>query len=203
MSKFNLGDRVRVAKRGDMWNKKYMEYLYNTEQVVGSIDSKGRPEIKNISGAGGIKSWVFNDSDLELITKGDNKVKQCRTFKLIKNTPLAHKGALYQEKCDDGTQPYEMINAEDFAKEAYSNNEIETRSLVEEQPEWFVEVFKVTPEYMTQEELDQWEAFKKPAKRGVGRPKGSKIGSKMGTKKKYNRSEAMKASWARRKANNV
>lgn len=85
---------------------------------------------------------------------------QRRTFKLLKDTIAIRKGALYQEQCDDGTQPYEMITPEFNKSDTVTKAIYHDRSLVEDQPQWFTEVFKVQPEYMTQAELDQWEAFK-------------------------------------------
>ena len=48
------------------------------------------------------------------------------------------------------------------------------RKAVEDEPNYFVEVFAVEPAYMTQDELDRFEAFKisakKPAKRTAKTP---------------------------------
>ena len=105
--------------------------------------------------------------------KGVKKVAR-RTFKQLKDTPDVKKGALWQEDCEDGTQPYSLITP-DSSKSEYEMGSYRTRSLVEDQPQWFVEVFKVTPEYMTKEELEKFEAFKKTqSKRSVGRPKKGK-----------------------------
>lgn len=90
----------------------------------------------------------------------DKTPGQRRTFKLIKETPKTRAGALFQEQCDDGTQPYILITPE-FNKGGRVSEQITHRELVEDQPKWFTEVFKVHPEYMTREELDAWEAFKK------------------------------------------
>jgi hypothetical protein len=83
-----------------------------------------------------------------------------KTYKLIKDTPTMVKGAILQEQCDDGTQPYIMLNNDTHCKDPGYQIKFSKRELVEEQPNWFVEVFQVEPQYMTAAELEQWEAFK-------------------------------------------
>ncbi|ODR25805.1 hypothetical protein BHQ19_10260 [Mycolicibacterium porcinum] len=81
----------------------------------------------------------------------------------MKGTAELKVGAVVQEKCDDGDQDYIVLD-ESFVKytnEANSKRYTLPREAVEKEPKWFVEVFKVHPEYMTREELDAWEAFKK------------------------------------------
>jgi hypothetical protein len=108
--------------------------------------------------------WAFAGDDLkdlELVTKGGAQMAR-KTYKLIKDTPTVKKGAIYQKANDHWSEEYVLLD-ESFRKSSQRPDAkvaIWDRSLVEDQPEWFVEVFKVTPEYMTREELDQWEAFK-------------------------------------------
>lgn len=99
---------------------------------------------------------AFDARQLVLVEKKGNR----RTFMLIKDTPTMLKGAILQEECDDGTQPYKMLNQETHCKDGNYLVSIAKRELVEKQPKWFVEVFKVTPEYMTKEQLAQFETFK-------------------------------------------
>lgn len=93
------------------------------------------------------------------ITSNGDKPMAKRTFKQLKEDATLKAGALWQEECEDGTQPYSMITPESFKSTGESSYSIDTRSLVEDNPTWFVEVFKVEPEYMTQEELDRYHTF--------------------------------------------
>nr|WP_218680377.1 hypothetical protein [Rhodococcus qingshengii] len=99
-----------------------------------------------------------------------------RTFKLTKELPELTKGALVQEKCDDGTQDYIALDNSQikYALEDGRKSLTYPRKAVEDEPNYFVEVFAVEPAYMTQDELDRFEAFKistkKPAKRTAKAP---------------------------------
>ena len=115
---------------------------------------------------------LWDDDELELVTTKEEKPVARRTFRQIKESDTVKKGAVWQEMCDDGTQPYELVDGT-YHKDGSTTPRIDNRSLVEEQPTWFVEVFEVEPQYMTAEELKQWEAFKKgqkPAHKKRGRP---------------------------------
>ena len=155
MSKFKVGDRV-TGKHSHFTENSHRKYA-----VV--IPSTDRYWVRVRFEEDGYEDG-YKEVQLELVTKGDNKVKERRTFKLLKDLPDIKKGALFQEDCDDGTQPYSL-----FTKDSYKGSDISVaddiefndRKLVEDAPDWFVEVFKVTPQYMTQPEIDQWEAFKK------------------------------------------
>lgn len=108
-------------------------------------------------------STGYIDED-QLIPQGGEQMAR-KTYKLIKDTVDVRKGALFQEACDDGDQEYVLITREYIkhpeGHRALGWNKVNIdRHSVEKQPQWFTEVFKVTPEYMTRAELDQWEAFK-------------------------------------------
>jgi hypothetical protein len=81
-----------------------------------------------------------------------------RTFMLRKDAPSMLKGALLQEERTGGA--YIMLNRDTHAKDSSYKINFAKRELIEEQPTWFIEVFAVTPQYMTQEELTQFESFK-------------------------------------------
>lgn len=106
------------------------------------------------------------------------KSTQRKTYKLIKELPELKKGALLQEKCDDGTQDFKVLD-EAFVKysDEYGRKDFKyPRQAVENEPVYFVEVFAVTPAFMTQAELDQWDAFKKAAAKPVSRkPRVAKV----------------------------
>lgn len=160
MTKFKVDDRVRVLSQGSSESPNIQRegqigvigFVSSTlccvrfekdNEYVGSIEMKG----------------------LELITTKENKPMARRTYKQIRETPGIKKGAIFQEQCDDGTQPYEMITPQFIKGTETRTFTITDRKLIEEQPEWFVEVFKVEPEYMTKEELDRYHEFlgkKKP-----------------------------------------
>lgn len=113
-----------------------------------------------------------NDDDLAK-PNGENKVTR-RTFRLLKDSTTAKKGALYQEECDDGTQPYRLITPKLSKYDHDAGQNIPYRNLVEDQPNWFVEVFQVSPQYMTKEELEQFETFKASLKPKSTKKKVSK-----------------------------
>ena len=159
MSRFKVGDIVTGASRSQsMWGNK---------QTVNSVSDNGYT-LTDYS-----RETIWYDNELKLVTtKEETRKVGRRTFKLLKDLPDAKKGALFQEECEDGTQPYSIIDGGDDCAYRYQD-----RANVENNPKWFVEVFQVEQQYMTQEELDQFEAFKKSktsTKRPVGRPKGKK-----------------------------
>lgn len=104
----------------------------------------------------------YNCDSKELVqydTNNGGKEMARRTFRQVKETVDTKRGSLWQEECDDGTQPY-MLITKDLHKGDHPDINYRDRKLVEEQPEWFVEVFQVEPQYMTADEIAQWEAFK-------------------------------------------
>lgn len=173
MTKFKAGDRVRLKQGVETGLGKDHEVLRTWEE-------------------GFTYPWTgyfgVDDSWLELITSKETTVMARRTFKQLKEDPTIKKGALWQEMCEDGTQAYRLLDSQ--SHKAGDRPEITDRKLVEDQPEWFVEVFKVEPEYMTAEELERYKAFiklgpvkditfkpakrkytKRAVKRGPGRPR--------------------------------
>lgn len=154
MSKFEVGDKVRVISQDND----------HVSTIAFVSDNLSFPYKLSTANSGWLNAYA--DRELELvITKEGTKPMARRTFKLLKDTPDVKKGALYQEQCDDGTQPYELLTKGNHTDGDASSVYV-TRSIVEDQPQWFVEVFKVTPEYMTKNELDKWNEFnKKPVTR--------------------------------------
>ncbi len=85
-----------------------------------------------------------------------------KTYRLKRDTPTIKRGAILQEQCDDGTQPYEVIT-QDCIK---GNPELDSskvvirdRSLVENQPSWFEEVFANQPLWLNATGLEAQKAF--------------------------------------------
>jgi len=115
----------------------------------------------------------FNTDFLELVTNQskENKPMGRRTFKLVKAMPGIKVGTLFQEECEDGTQPYSPMDGQP----SEVNISFRDRSLVEDS-KFFEEVWKVEPQFMTRAELDRFEAFKKL-------PKGKKPAKVAKTKK--------------------
>jgi len=201
MNKFKVGDRVRPISNP---SNSCTDLMYIVDGGYLMIENESARNFyygtydRNGERRTGCSCW--DEDDLELI-KGDNKVKERRTFKLLKDTPDVKKGALYQEECEDGTQPYRLITKQDHRDEQDASSIYVTRSLVEDQPQWFVEVFKTVPEYMTQTELTQWETFKKTGKRSVGRPKKTVETSTGWTpERRKAHGKKIKAAWKKRNA---
>lgn len=148
MTEFKVGDVVRVE--GEI-----RTLLSNDDK-----EYPGQASIKRLWFTLRGNTGSFYEDELELITSKETTVMARRTFKLLKDTPTTKKGAIFQEECDDGTQPYECISGEEFDKgDDHRKIGLTDRSLVEDQPDWFVEVFMVEPEYMTAEELERYRAF--------------------------------------------
>lgn len=183
MSKFDVGTRVRGIGE---YEGRSIEGLVGivTKAFTGERVSVEWPFGFDGHGIRG-RNWNVNPKQLEPITEGGDQVKR-RTFKLTKELPELTKGALVQEKCDDGDQDYTVLDQSFIKYEDEQGRKTVTypRKAVEDESNYFVEVFAVEPAYMTKEELDRFEAFKisakKPAKRTsikttaakpVGRPK--------------------------------
>lgn len=175
MSKFEVGDRVRL-----------LENIYSSPQTepgsIGEIiprrGERGDYQVK-LQGYSWKTGLGFYEYELELVTKGgDMKPTQRKTYKLMKELPELKKGALLQEKCDDGTQDFKVLD-EAFVKYSDEHGRKDfkyPRQAVENEPGYFVEVFPVTPAFMTQAELDQWDAFKKAAAKPAARkPRVAKV----------------------------
>ena len=176
MIKFKVGDTVRVVNAGATYSNcspsrisscdetNWIEHraaydgnISKEEFLILAIEDAGSYDRLVIDN--GAERFVIGERGLELITKGGAPMAR-KTYKLIKDTPTMVKGAILQEQCDDGTQPYIMLNNDTHCKDPSYRISIAKRELVEDQPKWFVEVFQVEPQYMTRDELDQWEAFK-------------------------------------------
>lgn len=156
MARFKVGDRVRVTNPDMNANSDgYRESLRGKEFTVAQVCIGGMYRLDDT------RDYKWDEWELSP-TNGDTNVKpHRRTFKLLKEMPGYSKGDLFQEQCDDGTQPYSVFGYNNLD----AKYELANRSLVEDNPTWFVEVFQVEPQFMTREELDQWEAFKaKPKK---------------------------------------
>lgn len=193
MSKFKKGDRAIMVGDGCA--------SVEPGEMVTIVESRASGSWVSFDGDKGnqcgdtiASTSVGGSHELRLVTSNskENKPMGRRTFKLVKAMPGVKVGTLFQEECEDGTQPYSPMDTVSGAKLQFSD-----RSLVEESP-FFVEVFKVEPEYMTREQLDAFEAFKKSLK-----PAAKKRGQPAKTNKLPDSTRAsMKASWTpeRRKA---
>lgn len=179
MSRYKAGDKVRIrSSRGSGWNASgYMDYIIGTVQSILRTEDDGYRIANTNCQAVDYDTWyITNDDIVQLITEGgDMKPTQRKTYKQLKESVTVKKDALWQEACDDGTQEYVLLNADDN-KDPRQTQKIYARALVEEDPENFVEVFAVTLAFMTQAELDQWDAFKKAAAKPVSRkPRVAKV----------------------------
>lgn len=178
MTKFKIGDQI-------IGNKLANSYGITREGWRGVVTEVGGRWFSAQALDGETNFSTLDPDNFNLITNGEIPMKR-RTFKLTKELPELTKGALVQEKCDDGDQDYTVLDQSFIKYEDEHGRKTVTypRKAVEDEPNYFVEVFAVEPAYMTQDELDQFEAFKisakKPAKRTsiktaaakpVGRPK--------------------------------
>lgn len=137
MSKFKVGDRVRVSR-----------YAVNSSRIA-----KGKTGV--LQNRGNIYDWkvsfddpneaaeLFFERDLELI-KGEQTMGR-RTFRLLKETYEYKKGALFQEMCDDGDQDFEILGKSALKYDTVAN--VIARSVVTSESKWFEEVFPLVPEY--------------------------------------------------------
>lgn len=160
MSKFKVGDRVKIT-----------DHLSNTESLGAYCTNPGwagrhgvitRQERDTYFGVEVDDDWYwFHKNSLKLI-KGEQTMGR-RTFRLLKESLDLKKGAIVQEKCDDGDQDYTVLDLKYQKFEDGNYTEIDfSRNTVENNPKWFEEVFPLVPEYGNKAEL---EAFKKFAKK--------------------------------------
>jgi hypothetical protein len=159
MKTFNIGDKIRFGGKGCSPG----EIATITDVGPGGFNYR----FITASGHNCYEHAEAFDEATLILRKGQPSMTR-RTFKLLKETPDAKKGALYQEDCDDGTQDYSLITAEHIKYPASDSledfSETYSREAVEKQPKWFIEVFQVLPEYATKEEIA---AFKTKAGKKV------------------------------------
>jgi hypothetical protein len=203
MSKFKVGDRVKFTDKAVCSDKRLDRVSYIEIEKLrgdGRVDYYGSYDFagKRITGCG-----CCSDEDFELlITEGGAQMAR-KTYKLIKDTPTIKKGAIYQEACDDGTQEYVLLD-KSFLRGSWPTNstiKIFDRSLVEDAPQFFVEVFQVEPQYMTAPELEQWDAFKATkTKKLVAKVEAVVTKSAWTPARRKAQSAKIKAAWAAKKA---
>jgi len=157
--KFRIGDRVKVIKSESSPGRKHMgtqEYVGMTGAITVN-DGSGAHSIK----IEGVESW-WAEWELQLIGKGAKKVMGKRTFKQLKDNQAIRKGAIWQEECEDGTQPYALITPE-LCKFESDDREYSQpcREIIEQNPTWFVEVFPASEAFLTKEELATFRQFVK------------------------------------------
>lgn len=216
MSKFKVGDRVRFI-RGSTFPSNCPKGGMGT---VKTVTVNGTVYVDSDSSDYDI-GWMFfsneAERDLELVTTKQGEKVMRKTYKLLKDMPGYKKGTLFQEQCDDGTQPYSPMS-EYEGQTSTTKLEFRDRSKVEDNPKWFVEVFQVEPGFMTREELDEFEKFKAVRKRvfkgakkldpstvrfnvyTIPKRRGPKPGSKRTPAQRRRMSAAQKARWAAKKA---
>lgn len=163
--KFKVGDKVRILSKSRYgrqeheWPSKTTGYIISSGQVF-NVDWVVNKNRKSTSGD------FFMDNELELVNKGDNMGR--RTFRLLKETDVFKKGAIFQEMCDDGDQDYEMIEGErKFEKpQSCTGQIVKSREDVEKNPTWYEEVFNPATMWVTKAELSAMSSAFQPKKRG-------------------------------------
>jgi len=163
-SLFKVGDRVKFTD----YDHHDSEYGAHRDQsaVISKLPQNYNGDFSIIWDDGSTSGvWASENfwGMYKVNNNGDNIMEQYqrKTYRLKVDTPSMKKGALLQERCDDGTQPYDMLNAETHSKDTSYNISFAKRELVEGQPKFFEEVFVVTPAYVNAKELELWENFKK------------------------------------------
>lgn len=76
-----------------------------------------------------------------------------RVFRLLKDSPSYAAGTLYKESTYNGKVCYSVPTSNGKFPALVGSAVICHPDMVEKQPEWFVEVFQVLPEYATKEEI--------------------------------------------------
>lgn len=84
-----------------------------------------------------------------------------RTFRLLKETDLLKKGTIFQEQCDDGDQPYEVISQDSYKFERAAHQTVRSRGAIENNPKWFEEVFPASEVWLTKDELKSFKDWQK------------------------------------------
>lgn len=81
---------------------------------------------------------------------------EAKIYRLVKDTYLLKAGALFEERGGGLYRYLESCDKRQFQTDSQSNT-VAPREGVEDNPEWFIEVFKVTPRYASAEELKKME----------------------------------------------
>lgn len=154
--KYNVGDKIKIVCDDNSASYNGMEGV-----ITGyTNDDEYQYNVRLNSCAREV-----GDHEIELVSKGTGYMGR-RTFRLTKETADLKKGAILQEKCDDGDQDYTVLD-ESFIK--YENEEgrkvVEyPRGAVEKEPKWFEEVLPLTEAWGTKEELKAFKEFQKAQK---------------------------------------
>lgn len=106
MRQFKVGDQVRMISKsiyGDLQSSAVYKRTTNGIGRITQVDPEGPDtytvnELQHSSGGD-----FFAEADSQPINYGETTMKR-RTFKLTKELPELTKGALVQEKCDEGTR---------------------------------------------------------------------------------------------------
>lgn len=154
---FRVGDKVKLIKN----DRRYHSWVGDTGEVS-SVRGDYGPETLRVYTKGVYRDW--HKEYTKLVTdKGENMSR--RTFRLIKDAPEIKKGILVQENCDEGNQEYVTLNMDkfmrfdDWTKYFSSPSNSFSRDTVEQNPEWFEEVFPATEQWLTKEERDNLAKF--------------------------------------------
>ncbi|WP_241473804.1 hypothetical protein [Mycolicibacterium neoaurum] len=194
MSKFKVGDKARLIRGGDEGSL----YGFKNGDIVTVTDlDRDGPNDLRVRNEDGVTGYARTSQFAHVAGTGQRKHRQ--TFRLIKGLPDVREGALFQEKCDDGDQDYVLLDSDYIKYDDEDGNRdaseyVLSRGAVENEPQWFVEVFKTHLEYITREELDQWEAFKAQGSTKARKPKASAPVAKKTTRRPWTPAQRKAAS---------
>lgn len=160
--KFKVGDVVKIVT--SKYDKDDTELHSPTAHHIGkvakitAIDGHyGHP----ISLEGVDDAWA--GWELELAKDAEVLPTGRATYRLKKNLPELKKGAVVQEKCDDGDQDFEVLDA--FRGHVKYENEdggkyvTYPRGAVEKEPSFWERVYSATPSWLNEAELETQKKF--------------------------------------------
>lgn len=160
MAKFKIGDKVRILS----YPHTSRNHLIGDIGTVKSLHG-GQPSWPIEVAIVGKRNGDYAGKEIELVKSEEKTTMARRTFRQRKDSPELKKGTLVQEACDDGNQEYRVLDItkyyrfDDWSK--YFNNPVYklSRNAVEQNSDWFEEVFPATKDWLTKEELDTYREF--------------------------------------------
>lgn len=156
MSNLKIGDKVKL--------KNYMSVYVHLGEA-GVVKSLGSSVCVDFNGCCSVNTTIDN---LIKVAGASKKYMGRRTFRLLKELPDVKKGAIVQEKCDDGDQDYKVLDCQKYVKYEDENGSKEgtvfPRGSIEKEPKFFEEVFPLTESWGTREEQKAFKEFQKAQK---------------------------------------
>lgn len=171
---FKVGDRVTIKDHEYGYCSKNINvctyFIDEMKKYVGK-----QAKITDVSGGISGQSEMRLDIDSEefcwsecMFVSSSNQSTMRKRYRLLKDTPAVKKGAIYEEECEDGTQPFRCITPEYVKFKGYEDHRFSTREVIENNPEWFE---RVEPLYVPASKLAKVREILGLDKAKRGRPK--------------------------------